>query len=222
MRTPTQHPRRPVTIPARRHPGRRNDRQHAWIPALCLAVVLVDQITKAVRPAGTFVVNTGAPAFLPAALGDALWGDPARAKACDAVDTALLIAILHRARRLGTVVSRGAAAVVLVGLMSNLVDRLGTTAVFHPGLARGAVDWIPVPGCPPARTNVADLAIAVGVVALGHCALRSAWLSARRAAVGGPQSPETTPMTGSCPTESRAADPSSSGNQPPLRCRGGR
>jgi hypothetical protein len=42
-------------------------------PLLCLAIVLVDQASNAVQPAGTFVVNTGGSAILPSALGDALW-----------------------------------------------------------------------------------------------------------------------------------------------------
>src|SRR4051812_42579190 len=44
-----------------------------WTPLLCLAIVLVDQATKALQPGGTFVVNTGGIALLPAPLESMLW-----------------------------------------------------------------------------------------------------------------------------------------------------
>jgi lipoprotein signal peptidase len=144
---------------------------------LCLAVLLVDQVTKAIRPAGTFTVNTGSAAILPSFLGDALWRSPTIGAACDTVDTVLLLAALGRVRRLTNAWQRTAAAAVLAGLLSNLVDRLGGSSVFHAGLPRGSIDWIPVPAWPTARANIADVVIALGVLALLYHPARHALLA---------------------------------------------
>ena len=69
-------------------------------------------------------------------------------------------------RRLTNAWQRTAATAVLAGLLSNVVDRLGGSSLFHAGLPRGSIDWIPVPAWPTARANIADVVIALGVVAL--------------------------------------------------------
>jgi hypothetical protein len=119
-----------------------------------------------VQPAGTFVVNTGGPAILPSAVGDALWESQTLGAACDSIDTVLLMAAFGMARRLAGTSQRVAVTAVLAGLLSNLVDRLGGSSLFHSGLPRGSIDWVSVPVWPTARTNVADIVIALGVLAL--------------------------------------------------------
>jgi len=177
MRTPTVTPEPPCQwtrspAPATSGPAR------AWTPAgllttrgqriglLCLAILLLDQASKAVQPAGTFVVNTGGPAIFPSALGDTLWKSQTFGAACDSIDTVVLVAAFGVARRLTNTSQRLAVTAVLAGLLSNLVDRLGGSSLFHPGLPRGSIDWISVPAWPIAKTNVADIVIAVGVLAL--------------------------------------------------------
>jgi hypothetical protein len=132
---------------------------------------------KAIRPAGTFTVNAGGAAILPSFLGDALWRSPTFGAACDTVDTILLLAALGRVRRLTNTWQRTAATAILAGLLSNLVDRLGGSAVFHAGLPRGSIDWIPVPAWPTARANIADVIIALGVLALIYHPARHALLA---------------------------------------------
>jgi hypothetical protein len=141
-------------------------------------VVLLDQATKAVQPTGAFIVNTGGAAILPSALGDALWKSPTLGAACDTLDSVLLAVALQFTRGLRTTRSRVGAIAVLAGLLSNLADRLGASSLFHAGLPRGSIDWIPVPLWPAARTNLADVAIALGALVLGHQALRKAALAA--------------------------------------------
>jgi hypothetical protein len=147
------------------------------VALLCLAVLLLDQVSKAIRPAGTFTVNAGGAAILPSLLGDALWRSPTLGAACDTVDTVLLLAALGRVRRLTNTWQRTAATAVLAGLLSNLVDRLGGSSVFHAGLPRGSIDWIPVPAWPTARANIADVVIALGVLALIYHPARHALLA---------------------------------------------
>jgi signal peptidase (SPase) II len=142
--------------------------------AMCLAVVLVDQASKAVQPSGGFVVNTGSAALLPPAVGDALWNSPTMGAACDTVDTVVLLVALSLARRCASAVNRAAALAVVAGLLSNLVDRLGASSLFHAGLPRGSIDWIPVPLWASARTNVADVAIGLGVLVIGTTGVRHA------------------------------------------------
>ena len=136
------------------------------ISLLCLAVVLADQASKAVQPAGTFAVNTGGPAVLSSALGDALWRSQTVGAACDSVGAVVLMAALGAVRTVTNTGHRVAVTAVLAGLLSNLVDRLGASSVFHAGLPRGCIDWISVPGWPSAKTNIADIVIALGVIAL--------------------------------------------------------
>ena len=147
------------------------------VALLCLAVLLVDQVSKAIRPAGTFTVNAGGAAILPSFLGDALWRSPTIGAACDTVDTVLLLAGLGRVRRLTNAWQRTAATAVLAGLLSNVVDRLGGSSLFHAGLPRGSIDWIPVPAWPTARANIADVVIALGVLALIYHPARQALLA---------------------------------------------
>jgi len=145
-----------------------------WVPLLCPAVVLVDQVSKAVQPAGTFIVNTGGSAILPSALGDALWKSQTFGAACDTVDSVLLLTALGMAGRLAHTRQRVATIAVLAGLLSNLVDRLGGSSLFHAGLPRGSIDWIPVPSWPTGKANIADIVIALGAVALTYHAARRA------------------------------------------------
>ena len=142
------------------------------ISLLSLAIPLVDQASKAMQPAGTFTVNTGGPAILPSALGDALWKSPTLGAACDSIDTVLLIAALAATRKVTNTSQRVAATAVLAGLLSNLIDRLGASSLFHAGLPRSSIDWIPVPAWPSAKTNTADIVIALGILALTYHAGR--------------------------------------------------
>ena len=144
------------------------------VALICLAVLLVDQASKATRPAGTFIVNTGGAAILPSPLGDALWKSHTFGAACDAVACVLLLAAFGIAGALINTVQRVAAIAVLAGLLSNLVDRLGASSLFHAGLPRGSIDWIPIPAWPTAKANIADIVIALGVLAYAYHPARHA------------------------------------------------
>jgi lipoprotein signal peptidase len=146
-----------------------------WAWVLCLLIVLVDQATKAVQPTGTLFVNTGGWTILPSAVSDALWGSQTFGAACDTVDTVLLLAGLRMAGRLANTRQRLAATALLAGLLSNLIDRLGGASLFHPGLPRGAIDWIPVPAWSTARMiNVADIVIVLAALTLAYQPARRA------------------------------------------------
>jgi len=135
---------------------------------LCLAIVLADQASKAVQPAGTFVVNAGGPTVLPSALSDALWKSQTFGAASDSIDAVVLIAALGAVRTVANRGQRVAVTAVLAGLLSNLLDRLGVSSLFHAGLTRGCIDWIPVPAWQSAKTNIADIVIALGILALAY------------------------------------------------------
>jgi lipoprotein signal peptidase len=145
-----------------------------WTPLMCLAIVLVDQATKALQPGGTFVLNTGGMALLPAPLESMLWKSHTVGAVCDTADTVLLLIGLRLARRLRHRSQRVAAMGVLAGLLSNLLDRLGASSLFHVGLPRGCIDWIAIPAWPAARSNIADVVVAAGVLAFTGGALRHA------------------------------------------------
>src|SRR5205823_10704941 len=42
---------------------------------------------------------------------------------------------------------------------------LGGSSPFHAGPSRGSIHWIPVPAWPTAKANIADIVIAIGVLA---------------------------------------------------------
>jgi hypothetical protein len=181
----------PPLHPDRAPAGATGERLHAWPPAgfltarghrvslLCLTVLLGDQASKAMQPAGTFTVNIGGPAILPSALGDTLWRSQTFGAACDSIDAVLLMAALGAASRATNTARRLAVTAVLAGLLSNLLDRLGASSLFHAGLPRGCIDWIPVPAWPSAKTNIADIFIALGILALvchaGHRTARASY-----------------------------------------------
>jgi hypothetical protein len=138
------------------------------ISLLCIAIVLADQASKAVQPAGTFVVNAGGPAVLPSVLGDALWKSQTVGAASDSIDAVVLMAALGAVRTVANTGQCVAITAVLSGLLSNLLDRLGASSLFHTGLPRGCIDWIFVPAWPSAKTNIADIVIALGILALAY------------------------------------------------------
>lgn len=138
-----------------------------------LVVVLVDQATKAVQPAGTFFVNTGGWSIFPSALGNALWNSHTFGAVCDTADTVLLLLGLRTAGKLTNTRQRTATTALLAGLLSNLIDRLGGASLFHAGLPRGAIDWIPVPAWATATTiNIADIVIVLAALSLAYHPVR--------------------------------------------------
>jgi hypothetical protein len=153
--------------------ARRRGRAHR-VPLLCLAIVLVDQATKAIQPTGTFVVNPGGAAILPSRVNDALWRNPTFGAPCDTSAAAVLLTALVVANRQANPNLRVAATGVIAGLLSNLIDRMGGSSLFHHGLPRSCIDWIPVPAWSAARTNLGDRAIVVGVLALAYQPARQA------------------------------------------------
>jgi lipoprotein signal peptidase len=179
---PLPPPSRSLVLPTSL-PGLCRDavRQHLT-PLVCSGVLLADQVTKAVQPAGGFVVNTGAAGPLSSDLGDALWNSPTIGAACDTLDAVVLLVALAFAGTLRSTWNRMAATAVVAGLMSNLADRLGTSSLFHTDLPRGSIDWIQVPMWPTARSNVADVVIAVGALVLAFQVLRIAAPAVRHVA----------------------------------------
>jgi hypothetical protein len=151
-----------------------------WVPLQCSAIVLIDQATKAIQPTGTFVVNPGGAAIVPSPVDDALWRSQTFGAACDTAAAAVLLTALAVANRLANPSPHVAATGVLTGLLSNLIDRMGAASLFHDGSPRGCIDWIPVPLWPAARTNIADIVIAVGVLALAYRTARRAIHAGRR------------------------------------------
>jgi hypothetical protein len=144
------------------------------VPLLCLAIVLLDQLTKAVQPTSILVINPGGAAIFPSPVDDTLWRSHTFGGACDTAGAAVLLAALVVANRLVNPSPRVAATAVLAGLLSNLLDRMGASSLFHDGLPRGCIDWIPVPMWPAARTNIADIVVSAGVLALAYHPARRA------------------------------------------------
>lgn len=153
---------------------------HARTPGLWVApvaVLLADQLTKAIQPAGTFAVNTGGAAVIPGTIGDALWQSHTFGAVTDTVDAMLLVIALHYSRRLPGRYRLGA-LVSIAGAFSNLADRLGTASLAHSALPRGAIDWIPL--WAGVRANLADFCIAAGLLLASSALVLHAARAARR------------------------------------------
>jgi lipoprotein signal peptidase len=161
----------------RRHPARRQLIPLALIGSV---VIAVDQVGKALAWRGDpdALVNHGGFFFL----GQTIRGwfaHPLIGSVADCVAWILLaIAVwwFQRKRRDRLVLI--GAALVMAGFASNLTDRLGLHRLTAPGSTRGVVDFIPTGGT--SRSNLADLAIAAGVVLLTTIAARR--VAARRRA----------------------------------------
>jgi len=150
------------------------------------AVVLADQVTKAVQPPGSFAVNTGGAAVIPGTIGDALWQSPTFGAVTDTVDAALLVIALLYSRQLPGRCRTGA-LIAIAGGLSNLADRLGATSLAHSALPRGSIDWIAL--WPGVKTNLADLGIAAGLLVAGSALLPLAVRAVRRAPATRPPPP---------------------------------
>jgi hypothetical protein len=134
------------------------------LTGLACGLVVADQLTKAVAPAGAFIVNTGGPEILPSTVRDLLWTSPTLGAFADIAALPLLIFAARHVSRLVSVVGRCGAVFLLAGWFSNLLDRLGTASLWHPGQPRGAIDWIRLADHRVA--NLADGFITVGIVLL--------------------------------------------------------
>jgi lipoprotein signal peptidase len=127
-------------------------------------VVGIDQVSKAVQHANQFVVNTGGAAIVPSSIGDFLWRSPHIGAVADTAAAAGLFAAVRLSGCLSGASRRVAAALVVGGLSSNLLDRLGFASLVHPGLPRGSIDWVPLGS--HLRANLADAFIALGTALL--------------------------------------------------------
>jgi lipoprotein signal peptidase len=155
-------------------------RQRALLGVIAVAVLAVDQAGKALawRSYHGTVINPGGFYFL----GDTVRGwfaHPLVGSLSDCIAWLLLAVAAWwvQRRRRGRLVLIGA-ALVMAGFASNLADRVGLHRVTAPGSGRGVVDFIPSGGT--SRSNIADLAIATGVV-LMMIAL-GGWVRTRRRA----------------------------------------
>jgi lipoprotein signal peptidase len=142
--------------------GRRR-RQGASTLGLLAVVVVVDQATKwwAWRHIATAIVNTGGTWLI----GDRVSGwfsDPVWGPLLDVLDVGLLClagAVLVRRPRPPVFLVAG--ALMISGLASNLLDRLGVHALTAPHSYRGAVDFLPIGSV---HVNVADVVIAAATL----------------------------------------------------------
>jgi lipoprotein signal peptidase len=162
-------------------------RERVVLASLAAGVIAADQVTKAVVPVGAFIVNAGGAFVLPSRIGDLLWRSETIGALSDTAGAALLLAAARRIPRSASPVGRYGAVLVVAGLLSNLLDRLGVAALVHPGVPRGAIDWIPF----GARhlINLADVFILLGAALLAARAsspcmrIVSQYLQPRRCAV---------------------------------------
>jgi lipoprotein signal peptidase len=135
-----------------------------------VGVVAVDQVTKAVQHANHFVVNTGGAALVPSAIGDFLWRSPHIGAVVDTAAVAALCAVARLIPAIAGAIGRVGAAMMVGGLSSNLLDRLGFASLLHAGLPRGSIDWVPLGS--HLHANVADGFVALGAALIVANALR--------------------------------------------------
>jgi lipoprotein signal peptidase len=153
-------------------------RQPALVLTVLLAIVYLDQVTKAWawRHLVEVHVNSGGDLLLGSSGLGSWFRDPIAGAAFDVVDAMLLGTaggLLVRRRRPLAVVMSG--TILLAGWSSNLLDRLGLHYLTAPGSVRGVVDFMP---WRDRYWNVADVAIVIGGVGLA-LALVVAGLRAR-------------------------------------------
>jgi lipoprotein signal peptidase len=135
-------------------------------------VVGIDQVTKAVQRANHFVVNTGGAAIVPSTAGDFLWRSEYVGAIADTVAAGALFTAAGLIASMSSVPRRLGAALIVGGLASNLLDRLGVASLVHPGLPRGSIDWVPLGA--HVHANLADAFVAVGTAGVvAHALVRA-------------------------------------------------
>jgi Signal peptidase (SPase) II len=151
---------------------------YAW-PLLFILLVGADQLTKALAPRSWVTVDPGAGTWLPAAVGREFKGATS-GRAIDAIGCIVLLAVgalvMPRVRNRLTLAG---ATVVLAGMTSNLLDRLGLAMMTQGVQGRVVVNWFTVGVGRLRLGNLADLCYIVGssmllvaAGAAGHRALR--------------------------------------------------
>lgn len=136
------------------------------------AVVVVDQAVKwwAWRHIDGVLINSGGYILLGTRVRS-WFAAPVGGAVADVLGAALVVGavlwLVHRPRPGGVLLGGG---LVTGGWLSNILDRLGVHNWTAPGSARGVVDFIPDGS--PGRSNLADVAIAAGVVLLAVSLVR--------------------------------------------------
>lgn len=135
-----------------------------WALAMFVTIVASDQITKALAPRAWVTVDPATGAYLPVSIRR-LYVGPITGALLDSIAIVLLGVIgIAALRKLHSHLA-GVGVIVLVGGMtSNLLDRLGLAAITQGVKERGVVNWFQL-GFHSVRVgNVADCCYLIGIL----------------------------------------------------------
>lgn len=151
-----------------------------WL-LLALSLIAVDQLTKALAPGSWVTVDAGSGTWTPAAVGRAFKG-PVTGEILDGIGCALLVGAALATARVRATLPRTGVVVLLAGLTSNLIDRLGMAHITQSLEGRYVVNWFRFRVDRFQFGNIADLCYALGTGILVFAALARAARKARRPA----------------------------------------
>jgi lipoprotein signal peptidase len=150
-------------IAARRSPQRLAE-SGVWV--LFVLLVAVDQVTKALASSPSVSLDPAAGTLMPRIVGDQYAG-PVTGALLDSVGVCLVAgAIFLVATRLRGRLPRLGAVVLLAGLSSNLLDRLGFATLTDGARERAVVNWFWLGLGPFKAGNIADCCCGIGVLLL--------------------------------------------------------
>jgi lipoprotein signal peptidase len=166
--------------------GRRDLAGFVW-SGLFVALVGVDELTKALAPHAQVMFDPGAGTWLPPIVGSEFKGADT-GPVVNALSCIVLAACgAFVARRVRYWIARAGATVLLAGLTANLLDRIGMAGLTQGVRGRVVVNWfdIGVDGVGVGTGgvhfgNVADMCYAAGTAMLLVAAARGAGRSVRR------------------------------------------
>jgi hypothetical protein len=137
-----------------------------WLGVLVVTIVSADQITKALVPRVWVTVDPGTGAYLPSFLRDQ-WKGPVSGALLDGAGVcALGVLGWLVAKRLRCLLTRLGGAILLAGLASNLLDRLGLAAVTQGATERGVINWFNLGLGSLGAGNIADFCYVTGTMLL--------------------------------------------------------
>jgi lipoprotein signal peptidase len=137
-----------------------------WLGLVVVAIVCADQVTKALVPRAWVSVDPGTGAYLPSFLRDQ-WKGPVSGALLDGAGVCVLAVLGWLvARRFRGLLARLGGAILLAGLASNLLDRLGLATLTQGVPERGVINWFNFGFGSLGAGNIADICYVTGALLL--------------------------------------------------------
>lgn len=137
-----------------------------WLGVVVVTIVCADQVTKALVPRAWVSVDPGTGAYLPSFIRDQ-WKRPVSGALLDGAGVCVLAVLGWLVtRKFRSLLARLGGAILLAGLASNLLDRLGLATLTQGVSERGVINWFNFGFGSLGAGNIADFCYVTGTLLL--------------------------------------------------------